>query len=172
MNKAVFLDRDGVICEDTDFVTGFDKLKIFPFAKEAIDIIHQKGYLAIVISNQSGIARGYMTEDTVRKINDYIMLQTGVDAAYYCPHLPPDEELIPPYRIVCNCRKPKPGMILRAAKEWDVDFSASFMAGDRLTDLEAGRYAGTKTIGISDDSDVFPMADGVFKNLLEFAKVL
>ena len=97
--KAVFLDRDGVICEDTDFVTGFDKLNVFPFAKEAIDIIHKKGYLAIVVSNQSGVARGYMTEDMVRKINDYIILQTGVDAIYYCPHLPPDGEIILPYRV-------------------------------------------------------------------------
>ena len=140
MNKAVFLDRDGVLCEDTDFVTGFDKLKIFSYAKKAIDIMHQKGYLAIVVSNQSGVARGMMTENTVREINRYITLQTGVDAVYYCPHLPPEGRSIPPYRIVCDCRKPKPGMILGAAKEYAIDLASSFMIGDRETDLEPTRH--------------------------------
>lgn len=115
LNKAVFLDRDGVLCEDTDYITSFEKLHIYPFAKKAVEQIHKKGYLAIVVTNQSGVARGYLAEEMLQKLNAYLQKETGVDAIYYCPHLPPEQEEIPPYRIHCTCRKPNAGMLQQAA---------------------------------------------------------
>jgi D-glycero-D-manno-heptose 1,7-bisphosphate phosphatase len=164
-NKAVFLDRDGVLCEDTDYITSFDKLHIFPFAKEAVELIHQKGCLAIVVSNQSAVARGMMTESTVQEINDFLQRETGVDAVYYCPHLPPCGEEKPPYRIVCSCRKPQAGMLLAAATEYGIDLGRSYMIGDRESDIEAGKNAGVKTIRIA-PFDVETMADEKYGDLL------
>lgn len=115
LNKAVFLDRDGVLCEDTDYITSFEKLHIYPFAKKAVEQIHKKGYLAIVVTNQSGVARGYLAEEMLQKLNAYLQKETGVDAIYYCPHLPPEQEEIPPYRIHCTCRKPNAWMLQQAA---------------------------------------------------------
>lgn len=115
LNKAVFLDRDGVLCEDTDYITSFEKLHIYPFAKKAVEQIHKKGYLVIVVTNQSGVARGYLAEEMLQKLNAYLQKETGVDAIYYCPHLPPEQEEIPPYRIHCTCRKPNAGMLQQAA---------------------------------------------------------
>ncbi len=166
--KAVFLDRDGVLCKDTDYVTSFEKLHIFDFAKEAINFIHQKGYLAIVVTNQSGIARGMMTEKMVVDLNRFLQVETGVDAIYYCPHLPPDKVEILPYRIFCNCRKPGIGMIQRASLEWNLDLNISYMVGDRESDIQAGRKLGMKTIYISEENE--NIADYTCKNILEFAQ--
>ena len=77
LNKAVFLDRDGVLCEDTDYITSFEKLHIYPFAKKAVEQIHKKGYLAIVVTNQSEVARGYLTEEMLQKLNAYLQKETG-----------------------------------------------------------------------------------------------
>ena len=77
LNKAVFLDRDGVLCEDTDYITSFEKLHIYPFAKKAVEQIHKKGYLVIVVTNQSGVARGYLTEEMLQKLNAYLQKETG-----------------------------------------------------------------------------------------------
>ncbi len=171
VKKAVFLDRDGVICEDTHYVTGFDKLHVFGFAKKAIDIIHKKGYLAVGISNQAGIARGFMTETTVNDLNHYIIDQTGIDEIYYCPHLPQRNEPVFPYRITCSCRKPKPGMLLTAAKDLHIDLKLSFMVGDRSIDIECGIRAGTHVCGIrSSESDfILPASFPIFDNLYDFA---
>lgn len=170
--KAVFLDRDGVLCEDTDYVTGFDKLHIFPYAREAVRLIHQKGYLAIVVTNQSGIARGMMTEELVKEINQYLKEETGVDEVYYCPHLPPEQKEIFPYRIFCDCRKPKTGMLRQAEKVYDIDMEASYMVGDRVSDIQTGRNAGAKTVYLSYDLENIGGADYSYKNLLEFSKKL
>lgn len=169
---AVFLDRDGVLCEDMDYVTDFAKLHIFPFAREAVGRMHEKGYLVVVVTNQSGVARGMMTEETVRQINRYLMQKTGVDDVFYCPHLPPAEESSPPYRILCQCRKPKPGMILEAAERWSIDLSRSYMVGDRESDLQTGRNAGLESVGIvslkNDFENMETMA--VFEDILMLAK--
>ena len=144
LNKAVFLDRDGVLCEDTDYITSFEKLHIYPFAKKAVEQIHKKGYLAIVVTNQSGVARGYLTEEMLQKLNAYLQKETGVDAIYYCPHLPPEQEEIPPYRIHCTCRKPNAGMLQQAA-------------------------AGTKTVFVK-GRKCSEQPDFVVSNVWEFAK--
>lgn len=170
--KAVFLDRDGVLCEDTDYITSFSKLHIFSYAKQAIEIIHQKGYLAILVSNQSAIARGMMTERLLQEINRYLQKQTGVDAIYYCPHLPPDDTMYgqnTSYRIFCQCRKPGNGLILRAAKQYDINLSESYMVGDRETDIEAGKNANVRTV-LLNQSNTQTKADMTYEDLLQFAK--
>lgn len=166
--KAVFLDRDGVVCEDTDYVTSFEKLKIYPYAKEAIKLIHQKGYLAIVITNQSGVARGMMTEETLQVLNHFLKLETGVDDIYYCPHLPPERKEVFPYRIKCNCRKPDTGLIEKAILEYHIDRDKSYMIGDRETDIIAGKKAGLKTVWIRSRHST-EMADKISDNLLDYA---
>ena len=118
---AVFLDRDGVLCEEKGYLHTGDALSIFPFAAESVRTIHDKGYLAVVVTNQSGVARGFLTETDLQRMNLELEEQIGVDAVYYCPHL--DQS--------CNCRKPKTGMIDLAKADFDIDLSRSWLVGDR-----------------------------------------
>lgn len=176
MKKAVFLDRDGVLCKDTDYITSFKKLDIFEYSKEAVHIIKNKGFLVIVVSNQSAVARGMMTEKELEKINNYIKNELNIDEIYYCPHLPPDgEEDEPPYRMKCTCRKPDIGMIEYAQKRWEIDLKQSYMVGDRETDIIAGKKANLKTVRILNTSihindDV--IADMQYKTVFDFAMTL
>lgn len=170
--KAVFLDRDGVLCEDTDYVTSFEKLHIFSFAKEAVELFHQKGYLAIVVTNQSGVARGMMSEKMVKDLNHRLQEETGVDDIYYCPHLPPEGAEVFPYRIFCNCRKPQAGMILRGAQEWDIVLADSYMVGDRESDIAAGKKAGVKTVAVAQNGMTLRGADICCRTVLDFAEKL
>lgn len=175
MKKAVFLDRDGVLCEDTDYITSFEKLHIFEFAKEAIKLIKDKRYLAIVISNQSAVARNMMTEMELKELNSYLIKELDLDAVYCCPHLPPESLEIKPYRISCSCRKPDIGMILHAKKEWDIDLEHSYMVGDRETDILAGIKANLKTVKILSNTVQRKFnveADSQFKTVKEFALTL
>lgn len=141
---AVFLDRDGVLTVEKSYVCKTDELEIFPFAKECVSDIHKKGFYAIVISNQSGVARGYLTEDVLREMNRRLMEEVGVDDVFYCPHL--TNGVISKYAIACNCRKPRIGMIMDAQKKYDVDMSRSYMIGDRASDIQLGNNVGIKTI--------------------------
>lgn len=174
MNKVIFLDRDGVICEDTNYITSFNKLHIFEFSKDAITLMHQKGYKVIVVSNQSAIARGMMTEQDLEQINEYIKEKTGVDKIYYCPHLPPDGEESLPYRIHCRCRKPDIGMIEQAKKEFDINLNLSYMVGDRETDILTGKKAGLITVYIQNERNQKTIIDSnmIFDNIYEFSKVI
>lgn len=169
LKKAVFLDRDGVLCEDTDYITSFEKLHIYPFAKKAVEQIHKKGYLAIVVTNQSGVARGYLAEEMLQKLNAYLQKETGVDAIYYCPHLPPEQEEIPPYRIHCTCRKPNAGMLQQAAADHRIDLKSSYMVGDRESDIQTGKAAGTKTVFVK-GRECSEQPDFVVSDVWEFAK--
>ncbi|CAI3647832.1 D-glycero-alpha-D-manno-heptose-1,7-bisphosphate 7-phosphatase [Clostridium neonatale] len=174
MNKAVILDRDGVICEDTHYITNFNKLHIFSFAAESVHIMHEKGYKVIVVSNQSAVAREMMNENDVIEINNHIKNETGVDKIYYCPHLPPesDEREKFPYRIYCSCRKPEIGMIMQAKKEFNIDLKKSYMVGDRNTDILAGKKAGMQTIYIKNEqnSRCDIKSNMEFCNIYDFAK--
>jgi len=148
-NIAVFLDRDGTINEEVGYLDREDKLKILPAAFEAVRLVNQNGFKAVVVSNQSGIARGLFTEDFVRTINNRIaaaMVEKGavIDRFYYCPHHP--SEGLDPYRKICNCRKPEPGLLLQAAADLNLDLSGSYMIGDHLRDIETARRAGAKGI--------------------------
>lgn len=141
---AVFLDRDGVLTEERSYITSIDNLRIFPYAAECIKQIHQKGYLAVVITNQSGVARGLLTEDALQEMNVHLMEETGVDAVFYCPHHP--EGRVSRYAKNCRCRKPETGLFEKACREYDIDMTNSYMVGDRASDILAGQKAGLKTV--------------------------
>jgi len=148
-NAAIFLDRDGTINEEVGYLDSPDKLVIFPSAFEAVRLINQSGRKTIVVTNQAGIARGLFGEGLVEEIHQILQAvfrKKGafIDAFYYCPHHP--TEGFPPYRQSCDCRKPAPGLFLRAARELNLDLSASWMIGDRYNDIEAAHRAGAKGI--------------------------
>jgi D,D-heptose 1,7-bisphosphate phosphatase len=152
---AIFLDRDGVLNIDTDLVATPEALEVYPFAPASVKKINDAGYLAIVITNQSVVARNLCTEGGLREIHnklDTILAQdhAKLDGLYYCPHHPeggfPDEN--PDYKIICHCRKPKPGMLFDAARDFNLDLSASWFIGDTDRDIIAGKAAGVKTIGV------------------------
>ncbi|HID37900.1 MAG TPA: D-glycero-beta-D-manno-heptose 1,7-bisphosphate 7-phosphatase [Calditrichaeota bacterium] len=149
MNKAVFLDRDGTINEEMGYINHISRFKIFEFVPEAIRILNKCGYKVIVVTNQSGVARGYFDEQLVKKVHKKLLdtvelAGARIDAIYYCPHHPKEGE--PPYRIDCECRKPKTGMIQKATKAFKLDIGGSFMIGDRYKDVEFGRKADLRTI--------------------------
>ena len=141
---AVFLDRDGVLTEEKSYVTSVENLTVFPYARECVRKIHEKGYYAIVITNQSGVARGLFTQQQLLEMNQYLIEQTDVDTVYYCPHHP--EGKVEAYRKRCSCRKPGTGLFWRAREDFKIDMEHSCMAGDRAGDILAGKHAGLKTI--------------------------
>ena len=148
---AVFLDRDGVINYEVDLLHRVEQMQLIPGAAEAIRRINQMGYLAIVVTNQPVIARNLCSFAELEQIHMQMETLLGhehayVNAIYYCPHHPdagyPEERK--EYKIKCNCRKPAPGMLLQAAKDWNIDLENSYMIGDSLRDIEAGNNAGVK----------------------------
>ena len=145
---AVFIDRDGTISEEVGYVNHPSRFRVYPYSSEAIRILNDAGWLAIVITNQAGVARGYFSEDVIHKIHDQLTrdLQNEsakLDAIYYCAHHPSVGE--PPYRSDCDCRKPKTGLIQQAAKDFEIDLEVSWMAGDRYSDVELARNAGLRS---------------------------
>ena len=149
--KAIFLDRDGTINTYKGFLTRLEDFELLPGVAETIRKINQSGYLCIVVSNQPVIARGDCSFDDLKTIHDKMETLLGqkgafVDAIYYCPHHPDkgfEGERIE-YKTDCDCRKPKPGLLLQAAKDWNIDLSASYMIGDSERDVAAGNTAGCK----------------------------
>lgn len=141
---AVFLDRDGVINEEKGYITKLGELNLFPYTFSCIRRIHELGYLAIVISNQGGIAKGIIDEDELTKINDFLISKVGIDEVYYCPHHP--KGIVSRYSKVCECRKPNTGLIEKAVKKYNINVKSSIMVGDRASDIEAGINMGMKTI--------------------------
>lgn len=149
MQRAIFLDRDGTIIENVGYLNECSKIKFLPRVSEAIKLLNENGFKVMVTTNQSGVARGFFTEETVREINRYIqesLAKQGalIDKTYYCPHH--IEGIIEEYRKECYCRKPNPGMIEQAVGEFDIDLKGSFVIGDKSSDIEAGHRAGCKTI--------------------------
>lgn len=141
---AIFLDRDGVLTEENSYVTSQKDLHIFSYTKDCIQEIHKRGYYAIVITNQSGIARGLFSEEQLQEMNQYLIEKTTVDAIYYCPHHP--EGKIRKYRQICHCRKPQIGMFEKACREFEIDLKRSYMIGDRAGDILAGQNINLQTI--------------------------
>ncbi|MDP3881880.1 MAG: HAD-IIIA family hydrolase [Nanoarchaeota archaeon] len=144
MNRAVFLDRDGVINEILYEVDGnimapatLEQLKILPNVREGIKKFKDMGFKVISISNQPGVAFGYLRIEKLKEINDYLKKELGIDAMYECIHHPK-------YDGECNCRKPKPGLILQAQRDLDIDIEESYMIGDNLSDIQTGINAGVK----------------------------
>jgi len=147
--RAVFIDRDGTISEEVGYINHPSRFRLFPYAAAAIKQLNQNGWLAIVITNQAGVARGYFSEDMIQTVHAAMMkeLEHGdarIDAVYYCAHHPSVGE--PPYRFACDCRKPKPGLITSAAQDFNIDLGGSWMVGDRYSDVELARNAGVKSM--------------------------
>ncbi|WP_455654959.1 D-glycero-beta-D-manno-heptose 1,7-bisphosphate 7-phosphatase [Phascolarctobacterium sp.] len=146
-HKAVFFDRDGVLNVDKAYLYKIDELEWIDGALEAIAYLTRSGYLVFVVTNQSGIARGYYTVAEMEKLHQH-MADTALDSGgkiekfYYCPHLP--EGSVAEYAVDCACRKPKPGLILQALAEYDIDADKSFLIGDKKRDVEAAEAAGIK----------------------------
>jgi D,D-heptose 1,7-bisphosphate phosphatase len=171
---AIFLDRDGVINKEVGYITKIEQVEIYDFAPEAINIFHDAGYKVIIITNQSAIAKGMLTENKLNKIHKYFRNCLNVDDIFYCPHYPPESREIYPYNIYCNCRKPAPGMIFRAAKKHNIDLERSCLVGERESDMLAGKNAGVSTVLVKtgygkDCADSAIKPDYVFENLKEFA---
>jgi D-glycero-D-manno-heptose 1,7-bisphosphate phosphatase len=137
-NSAVFLDRDGTINEEMGYINHPERFIIFPFVADSIKLFNKLGLKVIVVTNQSGVARGYFDESLVIELHDRLsknMNEQGakIDAIYYCPHHPKEGK--GQYKLDCNCRKPKPGMVLKAVAEHKIDLKNSYMIGDRYKDI-------------------------------------
>jgi len=147
---AIFLDRDGVLIEDVDLLTNSPQIRILDGVASALEILKNAGYKLIVISNQPVVARGLVSEQNVLELQEEIgrrLVGAGapsLDAFYYCPHHPNATRA--EYRVNCGCRKPKPGLLLLAAEEHQIELKRSFMVGDRITDIIAGARAGCRTV--------------------------
>jgi D-glycero-D-manno-heptose 1,7-bisphosphate phosphatase len=149
MQRAVFLDRDGTINIERDYLFRCGDFAFIAGVPAAIKQLNTAGFLVIVVTNQSGVARGYYSEADVDNLHNYIQQQLSligahVDAFYYCPHHP--DKGIGAYRKVCSCRKGEPGMLLTAAAEHSIDLASSFIVGDKLADVQAGLAAGCKPV--------------------------
>lgn len=180
--SAIFIDRDGTINEDIGYVSRPDDLIVYPWAAEAIRLINEAGLKVIVITNQSGVARGMYTEETLGLIHDRLRLELArqgarIDAVYYCPHHPRIGDKR--YRSECECRKPQPGMLRRAAREHDIDLAESFMIGDKASDINLATAAGVRGVLVMtgyghatlEDLDRWPCAPAIVAdNLLEAVK--
>lgn len=145
--SAVFLDRDGTILEDPGYLDNPEGLVIYHEALEAVQLLRETGMRVVVVTNQSGLARGLFTERTLHEIHDILreaFLHQGapLDAIYFCPHHP--QASVAQYRRHCNCRKPEPGLLRRAAEALGIDLARSYMIGDKLSDMSAGHRAGCK----------------------------
>ena len=150
MKAGVFLDRDGVLIEDVHLLVNPADIRILSGVVAALRALHDAGYGLVVVSNQPVVARGLISEAGVRAVHKamgQLLEKAGapsLDGCYFCPHHPRAE--LPEYSAVCECRKPQPGLLRRAALEHDLDLTRSFMVGDRITDIIAGARAGTRTV--------------------------
>ncbi len=175
--KAIFLDRDGTINKYVGFLRDIDDFELLPGVSEAVKMINNSGYLCVVATNQPVIARGEVTVPELNEIHKKMETLLGndgayIDALYYCPHHPDKgfEGEVSDLKIVCDCRKPKPGMLLKAAEEYNIDLSSSWMIGDGENDVKAGIAAGCRTVLISEDKEVDFGQDYTVRTLEEAVK--
>jgi D-glycero-D-manno-heptose 1,7-bisphosphate phosphatase len=168
-SAAVFIDRDGTIMEDADYCSHPKQVKIFPGVSQALRRLKSKGFRLIVITNQSGIGRGFFTVDEYRSVESEVSRQLGhglIDATYFCPDAPGQHS---------THRKPSPGMILEAKREHQIDLARSFLIGDKEVDVECGHNAGVRTIRVQTgfDRDIAgSAADWVAKDLAAAAQII
>lgn len=147
MKPALFIDRDGTISEEIGYVNHVSRYRVYSYAAEAIRLLNEAGWRAVLVTNQAGVARGYFTEDVIGQVHDVLTAElarggASLDAIYYCPHHPTVGA--PPYRLACDCRKPQPGLIYRAAQELQIDLTSSWMVGDRYSDVQLAHNAGMR----------------------------
>lgn len=186
-SSAVFLDRDGVIIEDVHLLTSCEQVRLFDGVAESLERLCQIGYLLFIVSNQTVVARGLSSEEDVTDVNAFICSELSstanckIEKCYFCPHHP--EATVQEYRVKCNCRKPLPGLLLRAAEEYGIDLKSSFMVGDRISDVIAGCRAGCRTIHVqtgmhsaapivSDAMDLSVKPDHVCMNINEAVEII
>ena len=146
-HQAVFIDRDGTLNEDIGYVSRPEQLILYPWSAEAVRLINESGLLAVVITNQSGIARGMYTEKTLAEIHSRMIQELDehgarIDAVYYCPHHPDVGNHR--YRLECDCRKPQPGLLKAAARDHDIDLARSFVIGDKASDMKLAEHTGAR----------------------------
>jgi len=172
---AVFLDRDGTLIEERNYLDRLDQLTLFPWTADALRLLKRAGFATVVITNQSAVARGIIDEDFVQTVHAEIdrRLESGgasIDRYYYCPHFV--DSKIERYRQECRCRKPSPGMIEQACRELNLDPAKSVMVGDRWLDVACGRAAGTRAVLVRSGPDRSEApegvrADAILTNLME-----
>lgn len=169
LSPAVFIDRDGTIMQDADYCSDPREVKIFPRVAEALRRLKSKGFKLIIITNQSGIGRGFFTVEQYRAVEAEVLRQLGdglIDATYFCPDVPGQHS---------SCRKPAPGMIVEATREHQIDLARSFLIGDKEIDAECGRNVGMRTIRVRtgfDRETAGSMADWVAEDLPAAAKII
>jgi len=177
MRKAIFIDRDGTLIEEVGYLKMIEDLRFTTRATRALSIFHELGFLNIVMTNQSAIARGILSEKELKKIHQRLKILAEEDGApvddiFYCPHFPGGR--MAPHNVECECRKPKPGMILQAREKHDLDLQQCYVVGDKPSDLELARNAGATGIlvltgyGAQTRQQIDPSVS-VFPNLYEFS---
>jgi D-glycero-D-manno-heptose 1,7-bisphosphate phosphatase len=156
MNRTIFLDKDGTLVKDIPYNIDPAYLELTPHALEALAVLQEAGFRLVIVTNQSGIARGLFTEEDLRHLQleiERILDDAGIrlDGFYYCPHYPDGKVL--KYSLACDCRKPAPGLLLQAARELEIDRARSWLIGDILNDVEAGHRAGCRSILINNGNE-------------------
>ena len=147
--RAVFIDRDGTLTEEVGYVNHPDRLRLLPRSAAAVRRLNEAGIAAVVATNQAGLARGYFTEEVMNAVNQRLVEElkragAHLDGLYVCPHHP--TEGMPPFRVDCDCRKPKPGLLLRAASDLDLDLGGSSVVGDKASDLALASPVGARGV--------------------------
>lgn len=175
-NKAIFLDRDGTINIDKNYMYKIEDFEFVENAVEGLKILFDLGYKLIIVTNQAGIGRGYYTEEDLEKLNKYMedeLIKSGIkiEKCYFCPHHA--EHGIGKYKKDCECRKPKAGMLLEGIKEFDIDVTKSYMVGDKMSDAQAGINANVKPIIVRTGKEITKEIEksgiDIYSSLYEFA---
>jgi len=176
MKKAIFLDRDGVIIREKGYISSLAQVEIFPYVADSLAKLKKAGYILLVITNQSAVARGILTEKELQRIHAYLRQQLLLDDIFYCPHYPmlPEQK---PYGVKCSCRKPETGLITRAIIKYGIDANESYMVGDRASDILTGQNAGLKTVLLNSGYGLARMEslvcpDFIFSDLKAFSDFL
>ncbi|MCK5780172.1 MAG: D-glycero-beta-D-manno-heptose 1,7-bisphosphate 7-phosphatase [Psychrilyobacter sp.] len=180
MKKCVFLDRDGNINVEVDYLHKVEDFKFIEGAIDAIKIFKELGYLVVVVTNQSGVARGYYDESSVLELHNHLqnevkLIGGDIDGFYYCPHHP--EKGIGSYKKKCDCRKPEPGMFYSAKRDLNIDFSKSIMVGDKISDVKGGMNLGMRSILVKtghgmDEVSKLNFQCEIYDSLYDFAVAL
>ncbi|HKT13736.1 MAG TPA: HAD family hydrolase [Terriglobia bacterium] len=185
LRPAIFLDRDGTVTDEVGYINHISRAKVYPFAAEAVRMLKSTGFPVIIVTNQSGVGRGYFTEEIVSQV--HLMVEetlraagTSIDAYYYCPHHP--SATVKGYRQECGCRKPGTGMPEEAAERFGIDLSRSYVVGDTYRDMKMGFAIGARTVMLMTGygrgeyeyrrEQWFRMPDLIAENLLDAAKLI